>query len=62
MSQSDIAEMWDEMIPPSKGEIHINRLGTVCMSYETFQLLGYEIEDDHENFAKWKDGWESREC
>ena len=54
--------MWDEMIPPSKGEIHINRLGTVCMSYETFQLLGYEIEDDHENFAKWKDGWESREC
>ena len=58
--QSDIAYMWDEMIPPPNGQIIINRLGTVCMSYETLQQLGYECNDKSEIFAEWKKEWEKK--
>lgn len=50
-NQSDIADMWNDMIPPPDGQIVINRLGTVCMSYNTLKQLGYECTADILN--KW---------
>lgn len=59
LTQSDIAEMWDKMVPPPDGQLIINSLGTVCMSYDTLKSLGYEYKGDERNkLERWLNGKE----
>ena len=60
ISQQIMADMWDSVIPPPDGQIVINRLGTVCMSYKTLQKFGYECNDTSEVFKEWKREWEEK--
>ena len=54
LTQSDIAEMWDKMIPPPDGQLIINSLGTVCMSYATLKSIGYELGgEERERLERW---------
>ena len=59
LTQSDVAKMWDKMIPPPDGQIIINSLGTVCMNYDTLKKLGYElVGEGREKLERWLDAKE----
>ena len=58
IGQQIMSDIWDCVFPPPDGQIVINRLGTVCMSYKTFQDLGYESKD--EKVMEWLKEWEER--
>ena len=56
----NMTDVWNDMIPPSYGQIYVNTLGTVCMSYATFcQIynIGVQQHSNEESFKEWLEGW-----
>ena len=57
--QNELSDMWDETLPPPDGQIVINHLGTVCMSYNTLKKLGYECNSTDKILEEWKKEWQN---
>lgn len=54
-----IANMWNR-VPPPDGQIVINDLGTVFMSYATLEQLAYKLNDESEAFKEWREQWQKK--